>query len=48
MAERVRGKAGKGAREQNAKSREKEAEKLPRQTEWRRLDENSVTAKTKG
>lgn len=37
----VGGKAGKGAREQSAKSREKEAGKLPRQTEWRRLDENS-------
>lgn len=41
MAERVRGKAGKGAREQRAKSREKEAGKLSRQTEWRRLEENS-------
>lgn len=41
MAERAWGKADKGAREQNAKSGEKEAGKLPRQTEWRRLDENS-------
>lgn len=40
-AERVWGKAGKEAREQRAKSREKGAGKLPRQTEWRRLDEIS-------